>query len=192
LTRTASVATAAGLIALHSPDPALITLAAIAQNLARINRWLGATELPISVAQHSLGVGNALPARMRIYGILHDGHEYVWGDVMTPTAVAIERDFPGFCAWLDSRKTDMDIAIRRAFGVPEPTIDTLAAVHDADLRMAATEWASLMPAANGHNPIPAEPYRSIRIKPWAWPEAEAQFRQAVERELALKSWEQAA
>lgn len=192
MTRSASVATAAGLVSLHAPDPATITLAAIARGLARINRWLGATELPVNVAQHSLMVGDRLPPPARIYGYLHDAHEYLWSDVMTPTAVAIERDFPGFCAWLDSRKSETDVAIRRALGVPIPSMEVRAAVHDADLRMAATEWACLMPAVNGPNPIPAEPYRTIRIKPWAWPDAEARFLEAVERELALRSWEQAA
>jgi len=51
---TIAIATSAGLVSLPHPEPLRITPEAIAHGLARQNRWAGATELPVTTAQHSL------------------------------------------------------------------------------------------------------------------------------------------
>ena len=192
MARTTQVATLTGLLDLACPDPAHITLADIALKLATKNRWGGVLEPPVSVALHSVLVANQLPSHLRIYGLLHDAHEAFIGDITTPLETTFAQMIPGFAAHLANLKHRLDVVIRQALGVPEPTLDARASVHDADLRMAATEWVSMMPAACGPSPIPAEPYRTFRVKPLSWPDAEAKFREAVQLELAMRNWEVAA
>ncbi|HEV7344180.1 MAG TPA: hypothetical protein VGN60_00915 [Devosia sp.] len=189
MTRTTNIATLTGLLDLSEPDPAQVTLKDIALKLATKPRWGGVLQPPLSVALHSLLVADQLPPAMRIYGLLHDAHEAYIGDITTPLETELTRVLPGFGAHLANLKNRLDIAIRTALGVPEPSMETRATVHSADMRMAATEWLSLMPDACGPSPIPAEPYRQMRVKPLAWPDADSRFRQAVELELAMRSWE---
>jgi 5'-deoxynucleotidase YfbR-like HD superfamily hydrolase len=83
-------ATRTGLVDLLNPDPKTITLEAIAHGLSQINRWAGATEFPVSVAQHSILVMEIflrLCPNLRpyaIYPLLHDAHEAFIGDVSAP------------------------------------------------------------------------------------------------------------
>jgi len=62
----------------------------IAKQLARINRFLGATKFPYSVAQHSWCVAQEMMRRTGgdkaagLIGLLHDVHEFVVCDIPTP------------------------------------------------------------------------------------------------------------
>lgn len=117
---TIAIATAAGLISLGHPDPLRITPEAIAHGLARQNRWAGATSLPVTTAQHSLLVHQCFlriaPACVgeAIHALLHDAHEYLIGDITTPTVRALEARLPGTLATVATLKADIDAAIRRA------------------------------------------------------------------------------
>ena len=76
---------------LIDPSPLDIEIEDIAHGLARVARWNGQTrgEHAFSVAQHSLIVeaafGSSEPdPRWRLAALLHDGPEYVIGDMISP------------------------------------------------------------------------------------------------------------
>ena len=78
---------------LLDPSPLDIEIADIAHGLARIARWNGQTSgtWAMSVAEHSLLVERIvallapdLGAEPRLAALLHDGHEYVVGDMIGP------------------------------------------------------------------------------------------------------------
>lgn len=183
---TIAFATSAGLVSLPHPEPLRITPEAIAHGLARQNRWAGATELPVTTAQHSLLV---LECFLRIaphcraeaiHALLHDAHEYLIGDLTTPTVRALEARLPGTLATVAALKADIDAAIRRALGLAPPSPEALAAIDAADIAAAAIEWASAMPAANGPCPY-GPPPRGLpqQIRVLAWVAAEEHFLDAL-------------
>ena len=188
--------TLTGLVDLANPDPATITIEALARGLCR-PRWANATELPITIAQHSVLVMELFIRRnpalrlAAIYPLLHDAHEYLLGDLITPTVRLLAEDLPGLPARIDRHKGRIDAVIRLALGVPAPDTGILALVHEADQAAAHVEWISLIPSVNGHSPF-TTPRKSLfrmpTIKPLAWPQAEALFRETLERELAMKPW----
>jgi uncharacterized protein len=76
-----------------NPSPFDVEIEDIAHGLARVARWNGQTRggVIFSVAQHSVLVAEicglldpALPARGRLYALLHDAPEYVIGDMISP------------------------------------------------------------------------------------------------------------
>lgn len=79
---------------LADPSPLDIEVEDIAHGLARVARWNGQTvgDHAFSVAQHSLVVvdllntmtGQSASAALRLAALLHDGPEYVIGDMISP------------------------------------------------------------------------------------------------------------
>lgn len=189
MTRTPTVATLTGLVDLMAPDPATITLDAIAHQLGQINRYCGALELPFSVAQHSVLTFEIFRRRCpdlpAMHALLHDAPEYVWGDETRPRQEAAELHFPGYRRWLESMQHRMLVAIRQRFGIPAPTIEVLAAVAEADDIALATEWRAYMPRPAGPCPIAAQPMRGITPKPLPWAAAADLFKETFRRELHL-------
>ena len=105
---------------LLDPTPVDIEIEDIAHGLAFVARWNGQTrgDFPYSVAEHSLLVeeifGRIAPAaepKWRLAALLHDGPEYVIGDMISPVKSAVG---PGYGA-LDERLT---AAIHIRFGLP--------------------------------------------------------------------------
>jgi 5'-deoxynucleotidase YfbR-like HD superfamily hydrolase len=83
---------------LLDPSPLDVEIEDIAHGLARVARWNGQTHGPhiFSVAQHSILVerifarlDEAVPARWRLMALLHDGPEYVIGDIISPFKAAV-------------------------------------------------------------------------------------------------------
>ena len=83
---------------LLNPSPLDIELTDIAHGLARVSRWNGQTigDYPFSVAQHSILVFEVLKATSPkakpnelLYALLHDGAEYVMGDIISPFKAAM-------------------------------------------------------------------------------------------------------
>ena len=105
---------------LLDPTPVDIEIEDIAHGLAFVARWNGQTkgDYPYSVAEHSLLVEDifgrlspeASPAH-RLFALLHDGPEYVIGDMISPVKAAVG---PGYGA-LDDR---LAAAIHIRFGLP--------------------------------------------------------------------------
>ena len=105
---------------LLDPTPVDIEIEDIAHGLAFVARWNGQThgDFPYSVAEHSLLVEEIYsrlnpqaPARWQMAALLHDGPEYVIGDMISPVKSAVG---PGYGA-LDERLT---AAIHLRFGLP--------------------------------------------------------------------------
>jgi len=78
---------------LLDPSPIDIEIDDIAHGLARVARWNGQTlgPLPFNVAQHSLIVEDfcaelkpGWPTKWRLAALLHDGPEFVIGDMISP------------------------------------------------------------------------------------------------------------
>ena len=78
---------------LLDPSALDVEIEDIAHGLARVTRWNGqmAGTWPLSVAEHSLLVEQiagmlepTLGAGGRLAALLHDGHEYAFGDMISP------------------------------------------------------------------------------------------------------------
>jgi hypothetical protein len=184
---TIHVATLTGLVDLLDPDPKKITPAAIAFGLAKLNRWAGDTELPLSVAQHSKRVGEIFRIHFRqftaqaVHADLHDAHEYLIGDQITPLARLLDHHIPGAMSLIGREKARLDVRILEALDLPPPSpmLEVLAAVNVADQLAAHEEWLSLVPATNGPSPFREiathHRFRAGRVTPAPWPEAERNF-----------------
>jgi len=196
------LATLTGIVDLLNPDPTTINVRAMSYGLANIIRWGGASELAIVVAQHSVIVLELFRQMFpesrdfRIYALLHDGHEYLFGDLTSPRERLLATLFPGFSTHVENLKNRFDIAIRQApeFQLPEPSIEIRAKVHDADMAAADLEWRLGMPAANGPSPFerfrtryPASCVRGLKALTPA--QAEILFRETLVRELEERAWE---
>lgn len=105
---------------LLDPSPFDVEIEDIAHGLARVARWNGQTIgiHPFSVAQHSLIVEKILSIRFPDMGqipalmaLLHDGPEYVIGDMISPFKSAIGGDYKAIEARLEA-------AIHIRFGLP--------------------------------------------------------------------------
>jgi hypothetical protein len=192
-------ATRTGPVDLLDPAPETITLEAMAHGLGQLNRWTGCLEVPFAVAQHSVLVYDlfiSIAPQLRpwaLWALKHDGHEYLIGDITTPTVELLCAYDAGFARRVDSIKYRLDRLIERRFGLPDAPREVHDAVTEADQLAAAVEWRTFMPAANGRFPRPlSRPLPRIRPRPLTWAAAADLFRQTFERELATKAWEGAA
>lgn len=162
-----------GLIDLVDPDPAALDLRAIAEALAKIPRFNAATPgQSWSVGQHCLLVEALLPqtadGRLKLYGLLHDFHEALIGDMTRPTRAAL-RHYGGDAAIaaFDAMTAGLDFAIWAALGVRPPDETHAKAVRAADQAALAVEWRDFMtaPPPPALKVAPAHP----RLKPLPWP-----------------------
>lgn len=87
---------------LLDPSPLDIEIEDIAHGLARVARWNGQTtgDQAYSVAQHcvlvehiAVSLSPGLDRRWRLAALLHDGPEYVMGDLISPFKAAIGIDY---------------------------------------------------------------------------------------------------
>lgn len=126
---------------LLNPDPAEIDFRALAAGLAKINRYAGATELPISVAQHTGLVVEDCTVEARPYALLHDFHEALTGDIPTPMKSAIKDAArraaicpgdcfggrcSGLCDLVGAIERGLDAAIHAAAGLRWPVPERIA------------------------------------------------------------------
>jgi len=128
---------------LADPSPFDIEIEDIAHGLSRVARWNGQTsgDWAYSVAQHSVlveqlvtAIDTTLARKWRLAALLHDGPEYVIGDMITPFKAIIGADYKA----VDNR---LAAAIHLRFGLPgelpakvEALIkraDRIAAYHEA-------------------------------------------------------------
>lgn len=141
------------LINVLSPKPSDISFLDVAHHLSNIQRFNGGTTRSLSVARHSLNVstivmedtGSHLSA---LYGLLHDAHEYLTGDITTPIKRAIKK-ISGIDAIGELQRV-IDFAIFSAAGIPpvmDPRIyhaikiaDEKAASHEVKNFVTPTEY----------------------------------------------------
>jgi hypothetical protein len=169
---------------LLDPSPLDVEIEDIAHGLARVARWNGQTQgpYPFSVAQHSLLVEAVaghlrvgLPARTRLAILLHDGAEYVIGDMISPFKAVIGDGYKATEARLMA-------AIMLRFGLPPAMkgevralakqADTIAAWHEATL-LAGFSPAEANQYFGEARPLPS-PVAAL-LEPWTTADAQARF-----------------
>jgi hypothetical protein len=148
--------------------PQDIELEDIAHHLSLMNRFVCATRVPYSVAQHSLYVSDHLPPHLQAWGLLHDAHEHIIGDLSRPLVKHLARVCPGFEKALLKLKTSIDVAIAQRFGIPALTEQDKALVHRIDDTLLATELRDVMGGQRQHAWERLPPALEWRIEPRGW------------------------
>jgi len=120
---------------LLDPSPLDVEIDDIAHGLARVARWNGQThgDYAFSVAEHSVIVEDICgrlhpgwPDPWRLAALLHDGAEYVIGDMISPFKAALGDDYKAV-------ETRLERAIRLRFGLPADLPETVKkAIKRAD------------------------------------------------------------
>jgi uncharacterized protein len=131
---------------LLDPSPLDIEIEDIAHGLARVARWNGQTigDHAFSVAQHSLIVEEIagyidpdLSPDYRLMALLHDGSEYVIGDMISPFKNALGVDYRTF-------EDRLEHAIHIRFGLsPKTPVLLKKLIKRADLACAYFEATQL-------------------------------------------------
>ena len=158
---------------LLNPSPFDIEIEDIAHGLARVARWNGQTvgAHAFSVAQHSLVVEDICAKlapnweiKWRLAALLHDGPEYVIGDMISPFKTALGVDYKEFEARLEA-------AIHLRFGLPAKPPETVKSlIKRADLICAYFEATQLagFEASEARQFFGAPPRAvSLKLKPMA-------------------------
>lgn len=158
-----------------------IGIADIAHHLALINRFGGASEFPVSVAQHCLNVAKILrlwrmPPLLCLQGLLHDAHEAVTGDLVTPLKQALGGEA------IEAFQLRLDGQIMDCLGVPRVAPGHDAVIARADRVALATEWRFAM---KGPCPVPDGP-APFAVAELHWTKAKGGFLDAF-RDLELRA-----
>jgi uncharacterized protein len=170
---------------LLDPSALDIEIEDIAHGLARVARWNGQTSGPhiFSVAQHSLLVEALARARVprldrsrRLAVLLHDGPEYVVGDMISPFKAVIGDAYKA----VEQR---LLAAIHRRFGLPAksaPELEHLIKIADrAAAYLEATRLAGFATAEARRyfGPPPKISFALEReyLKPWRAETAQARY-----------------
>jgi 5'-deoxynucleotidase YfbR-like HD superfamily hydrolase len=180
---------------LGSPSlPKGATVSTIAASLARINRFTGHTYDVYSVAKHSVFVSKLLELDplAALYGLAHDAHETIVGDINSPLKKFLRLDaMPEFQLAEDAA----DQACFTAFGLAYPMPDNIAAlVKRADMVAVATEKRDLMPECDREWTMLTEPahYRTVTpsVDPYTDTEAFMQrYDELAKHVLGETTWE---
>ena len=136
-----------------------VDFAEMCRTLADINRYSGAASPAISVAYHTLMVAELIEPELKAYALVHDGHEYIIGDITRPTQLALARVcgelFEGVTApyhqghnavvyAFKELKDRLDLAIWRAAGLTPPTPEQEKRIKRADNLALVTEARDFM------------------------------------------------
>jgi 5'-deoxynucleotidase YfbR-like HD superfamily hydrolase len=78
---------------LNNFSKADVELDDICRALGGINRFVGHTKRPVSVASHSLAVGAIVPEDIRLEGLMHDAAEAYMGDFPSPLKALLGKKF---------------------------------------------------------------------------------------------------
>jgi 5'-nucleotidase len=174
---------------LRAPDPDNIALGDIAHALARINRFLGHTDYPYSVAEHSVRVMMAVETEepqdrdLHLAALLHDAHEAYVGDWPTPIKRTMSREAEVW--WADLEQKHL-AAIEKWAGItPRESDDEL--IKAVDLRMLVTERRDLMKVPPRDWGIDVDPYPMADVsRPWDVDHAEHNFKRHFVRLQRLR------
>ena len=162
------------------PEPEDVCIEDIAHALSQLNRFVGQTVKPYSVAQHSVLVSQTCPSEFALYGLLHDASEAYTNDVCRVLKVSPGM---GIYKWYENLAMG---AVCKKFGLPnkEP-----AEVKTADLILLLTEKRDLFKntclwAVNKYDGTSHLSPLKKKIRPWTAEEAEERF---LERFAKLKN-----
>ncbi|MDX8513575.1 hypothetical protein [Mesorhizobium captivum] len=198
---------------LVNPTAADIDFAAMANALSKIARFNGIYRGPAySVGQHSVMGADALfresgDAVLAGYFLIHDGHEYPFGDVTRPAVDVIQYHVgrlaasaglnrPDFVTKLVHRaigevKRCLDLAIYRAAGIPDIKLMPIYArkVAEMDERMLVAEAKALFGPNADQRCLPKldlpPPRLTGALEPWGAAKAEIAFIERLERYLGI-------
>ena len=151
---------------IFDPDPGTIRLADIAWGLARLPRFNGQTCLPWNVAAHSLLAEHLAPpgtpddARLAI--LLHDAHEYVTGDIITPVKQALAAYFD--LDIVSDLSRNIQRAIHIAAGIIASPDLSRDAIKTADMTALALERRELVQASGRDWGIPLPDVSRLRLE----------------------------
>jgi len=149
------------------PRPEDVDILDIAHALSLTNRYGGHTDLPYSVAQHSVLASQEVPEEDAMWALLHDAGEAYLGDVPKPIKV----NLPAF----EEAEDRVLRVIAEKFGLEWPMPRS---VKEADLRLLLTEARDLMPGPlSNYRPWApgVEPYDWSISVPKVWTGAKRQF-----------------
>lgn len=163
---------------LLDPSPMDIEIEDIAHGLARVARWNGQTigDHAFSVAQHSLIVEEItayidpkLSPEYRLMALLHDGSEYVIGDMISPFKNALGVDYRIF-------EDRLERAIHMRFGLTPKTPPAVKKlIKRADLACAFYEATQLAGFGKEESfALFGTPPHGLQITIDPWPATKAQ------------------
>ena len=172
---------------LLDPSPLDVEIDDIAHGLSRVARWNGQTsgDYALSVAQHCVIVEDlvarhdpGLARQWRLAALLHDGPEYVIGDMITPFKGAIGASYKQI-------EEALQRVIHIRFGLPAVLPDWVtAAIKRADKTAAFSEAVDLA----GFGETEARKVlgyrrreRTERLAPWAPDEAKRRYLERFNR-----------
>ena len=137
----------------EDPRPDQIDLLDIAVGLSRVNRFVGHTAFPFSVAQHSFLVSSLVDAldfpehpgikmltRYRLLGLLHDADEAYTSDIPSPVKSMLKPSI----VEVEGRIMD---AIYYKSGIAPPTSPELIYIKTLDVQALSIEHINLREAA---------------------------------------------
>ena len=150
-----------------------ISIEDVADQLSKINRFAGATRVPYSVAQHSDHVSKIVKARggpkiAQLAGLLHDVHEMVTGDIITPVKLQLK----GVAAFEDAMQTRICHGLNVASVM---ALLNLSIVRQADMVALATERRDLLVESQKPWEIELPEPDPRVIKPVGWKSARSAF-----------------
>lgn len=122
-------------------NPVITDLWPLVRAIAGLRRFNGHTKFPIWVTQHSVAVAWECTGAARPYGLLHDLHEGVIGDIPTPVKRMLGFEQGGA---LDALADRLDAAIWKAVGLPPPDEAIRAEVRRADVAVLMAERRDAM------------------------------------------------
>jgi len=159
-------------------NPERAHIGTIAPSLSMNNRFTGHTMMPYSVAQHSCHVADLLARRADLpqplaefYGLTHDMHEHLTGDLSSPMKQAMALRLPGFKRAWDDLTDGLDDLIYQGLGLNDrPDEKMREAIRWADLAMLGIEIRDLFrdgPAKRAAmQGLPEISHPPIRPLPW--------------------------
>lgn len=159
-----------------NPKPEALRIEVIAHHLSRICRYVGAPREHYSVAQHCVHVSELVPRDIARQALLHDGHEFIFGDTAGPVLRLLRHHVNGAATALDFYRDLLDRSIAKAFSLEFPIMTPVIA--RADALMLAAEKRDLLdpePQSWGKIPTPAEVRHIGEIVPWPAEVAKARF-----------------
>jgi 5'-deoxynucleotidase YfbR-like HD superfamily hydrolase len=149
-------------------QPEDIRLEDIAHSLSLQCRFTGHSKVHYSVAQHSLYVSDCCPPRLQAWGLLHDAHEMVTGDINRPMKRLLARLLgPPFTILLNQIETSVELALKLRFGLQRLADEDREIIRQEDDFILATERRDVMAPSDLEWENLPEPWEKT-IEPLDW------------------------
>lgn len=164
----------------HSVDllnfkPEDVNISDVAHHLALTNRFRGATQIPIPVAQHVVWVSKLVPVPYQRIALHHDDHEAYTGDTVAGLKKSV------LYQPLQTLEQFIQSQCCKHFGLEATVPET---VHQADLLVRRYEARYLYDPSGVFKPLTAMELELFHDwQPMTWQEAEAAYHKR-EEELA--------